>query len=213
MACANPSPETRFGAIRGNPPGRPSIRWLQEKVEAIDPDTGKTVLQTMADHLIEVATKWEVIQRGESMPVASARDSVEACRLLWQALSILRKTPPSEEEQVLKLAEHLRGVAKDAADLAIKVLGTRLYSMDPKELGQFMREASGNPAGFLEAAKAQAATQGEVVEARVSNSSEPFAPVDLSGMSSAPIPAQVESPPTPDAAPVLADSDDGWPKP
>lgn len=129
---------TRFKAGRcPNPGGRPSIAWLKEKVETVDPETGQTKLQEMADHLIEVATKWEVIQRGESMPVASARDSVEACRLLWQALSLIRKTPPSDEEQLLKLAEHFRQVETDRFAFALQLLGERAKAMSDEEKAAF----------------------------------------------------------------------------
>lgn len=137
----------------GNPLGRPSIKWLKEKVEVVDPETGQTKLQEMADHLIEVATKWEIIHRGEEVSVASARDSVEACRLLWQALSILRKTPPSDEEQVLKLAEHFRQVARDSIDLALKILGERINGMKPEEIAAGIKAFSMDPRGFLDAAE------------------------------------------------------------
>lgn len=197
---------TRFPkGVSPNPGGRPSIAWLREKVEVVDPDTGQTKLQDMADHLIEVATKWEIVRRGEEIPVASARDSVEACRLLWQALSILRKTPPSEEEQVMKLAEHLRGAAKDAAEMAIKVLGTRMYSMSPVELGAFLREAGGNPAGFLEAAKEimDNRDRATAVEAQVEGEGQEL-------YQSVSLPPEPVSEPS---APVLPDSAEGWPKP
>ena len=97
----------------------------------------------------------------------------------------------SDAEFQIVLAEHMRKVARDGADLAIKILGTRIYSMGPKELAEFFRECGGNPAGFLEAAKCAEE------QARAPDATLPDAPEEAQ-----------ES-----AAPVLPDSDEGWPKP
>lgn len=42
--------------------------------------------EAIADHLIEVATSWEVVVKGrgdDAIPVASAKDSIEAAKVLW----------------------------------------------------------------------------------------------------------------------------------
>ena len=92
---ANPNPivpheagkATQFGA--GHDPRRChpklSTRFIAKKLEEAMAD-GRTPNDDILDHMIEVATKWEVIvkEHGDApMPVASAGDSVKAAGLLW----------------------------------------------------------------------------------------------------------------------------------
>ena len=196
---------TRFGGPRGNPNnggGRTPTAWIR-KILGERSETGAERREHILRHLIDVATKWEVrvIGRdsdGELLKVASARDAVEAAKLLMT----YDMGKPSGE---LDIAEHMRKVARDGADLAIKILGTRIYSMAPKELAEFFRECGGNPAGFLEAAK-RAEEQVPAVEAQP-EVAEGF---PLTALTQEEIAAREAAEPT---APVLPDSDDGWPKP
>lgn len=84
----NPSPETRFGGPRapaGNPGGRTPTAWLREKLSKAIKDGDVSAREAIADHLIEVATSYEVIVKGREEPIelASAKDSIEAAKVLY----------------------------------------------------------------------------------------------------------------------------------
>ena len=177
---------------------RLAIQYICDRLSDPRLDDGRNANDDIVDHLVEVATKWEVVvlgkdQDGELLRVASARDSVAAAKLLWSYAH--GNAPASAADEEMAIAEHMRKVARDGADLAIKILGTRIYSMGPKELAEFFRECGGNPAGFLEAAKC--AEQVRAPDATLPDATLPDAPEE----------AQEPS------APVLPDSDDGWPRP
>lgn len=83
MANSNPSPDTRWqpgqSGFRG---GRtPRTRWIRTILNEKD-DAGHPLREQILRHLIEVATRWEVIVLGRNMEVASGRDSVEAAKLV-----------------------------------------------------------------------------------------------------------------------------------
>jgi hypothetical protein len=81
---ANPSPNvaTRFRPGQsGNRRGPQQTRFIREILRERDPD-GQPMREQIVRHLIEVATRWNVIVLGRDMEVASARDSVEAAKLL-----------------------------------------------------------------------------------------------------------------------------------
>lgn len=59
----------------------------------------------------------------------------------------------TNSDRSLALAEHMRKVAHDAAELALKVLGSRVYSMTPKELAVFFRDCTGDSESYLKIAK------------------------------------------------------------
>lgn len=62
-----------------------STKFIADRLEKLCED-GRKANDDILDHLIEVATKWEVIVVGhgdEPISVASARDSVKAAELLW----------------------------------------------------------------------------------------------------------------------------------
>jgi hypothetical protein len=116
-----------------------------------DPETGITKRQSIAQHLIELATSYTVHHAGRDLELASGRDSVEAAKILFAYC--YGKPPPSAEEQCLNLAEHFREVARDSVDLALKVLGERIHGMRPEEVADGLRAFSVNPRGFLDAAE------------------------------------------------------------
>jgi hypothetical protein len=69
------------------------------------------------------------------------------------------------------VAEHMRGVAKDAADLAIKLLGDRVHSMSEDELIEFFGRCKVDTSAFMRAAErleqesdTQTSTQGAIIE-------------------------------------------------
>jgi hypothetical protein len=160
-----------------NPHGRPSIQWLRQKVEVVDPQSKQTKLQEMADHLIEVATSWEVrvVGRdsdGELLKVASASDSVNACKLIWQALSLLRRNPPSEDEISMNLAEHFRVVAHDQFDVMVRMLGDRLKTMSPGELAEYWRACDRDPRRYVQAAEEELAARAEGLPVRAGGVAE-----------------------------------------
>jgi hypothetical protein len=65
--------------------GKTSARFICDRLEKIGED-GSSPNEDILDHLIEVATKWEVIVVGhgdDAISVASAKDSVRAAEVLW----------------------------------------------------------------------------------------------------------------------------------
>ena len=156
MGNPNPSIATRFKpGVSGNPSGKRSLAWMKNRLDQIGKD-GNDERARILEHLIEVATRWEVRvigkdSEGELLRVASARDSVEAAKLIYAYAE--GKPPESEDVRSLALAEHMRKVAHDAAELALKVLGSRVYSMTPKELAAFFRECTGDSESYLKIAK------------------------------------------------------------
>jgi hypothetical protein len=87
----DPSPETRFGgerANRANAGGRTPTKWLRDLLGAArdnGPDS-RSHREAVFYHLVEVATSWEVVVKGhgdDAMPVASAKDSIEAAKVLF----------------------------------------------------------------------------------------------------------------------------------
>jgi hypothetical protein len=87
MANPNPSPDTRFGAARsneGNAGGRTPSKWLRELLSASFDRSpgGPSRREKIGLHLIEVATSWKILHFGKDIEVASARDAVEAAKLL-----------------------------------------------------------------------------------------------------------------------------------
>ena len=163
----------------GNPSGRPKCLAALE-----------AQIRELHGHLA-----LEVLEKLRGLALAG---NVFAAKLYLER--VLGKARVSDAEFDLDLAEHMRKVARDGADLAIKILGTRIYSMAPKELAEFFRECGGDPAGFIEAAKAAAEQPAvEKVEAK------PAAPENAP-------PAPAEADQALDT-PVLPDSAEGWPKP
>ena len=85
----HPPLATRFSsANQPQNPARTDTRWLRKRLSEVSKNGDKTAREAIADHLIEVATSWEVrvIGRdsdGELLKVASARDSVEAAKVLF----------------------------------------------------------------------------------------------------------------------------------
>jgi hypothetical protein len=80
-----PSEETQFPkGTSGNPGGRTPARWLRDLLDAAydKSEPGVTKRQKIGEHLIEIATKWEIIHLGRNYEVASGRDAVEAAKLL-----------------------------------------------------------------------------------------------------------------------------------
>ena len=115
-----------------------------------DPETGKTRRQMVAEHLLEVATRWQVLVFGKSLEVASARDSVEAAKLLFgYCLGSPPKTP-----NALDIAEHIRSVSRDQVEVIKTMLGARLATMTPEEIGRVIAVSEqGDPLRFLKAAQ------------------------------------------------------------
>ena len=83
-----PPEETRFEKGKsGNPGGRTPVKWLRELLDAARDKTpgGVTNRQAIGMHLIEVATSYEVVIKGQgenAIPMASAKDAIAAATLL-----------------------------------------------------------------------------------------------------------------------------------
>ena len=84
----NPSPETRFGGPRAptaSTSGRTPTAWLRAKLAKSIKDGDVSAREAIADHLIEIATSYEVIVKGreDPIPLASAKDSIAAAAILY----------------------------------------------------------------------------------------------------------------------------------
>jgi hypothetical protein len=124
-------------------------------MDAVDPDTGKSKRQMVAEHLLEVATRWQVLVLGRNLEVASARDSVDAAKLLFSY--DLCKPPGSEEESMLKIAEHLRTVARDHVEIGRQLLGKQAETWTPEQIRAFWNVCERDTARFIRAAAEQLA--------------------------------------------------------
>lgn len=81
-----PDIATRFKPGQsGNAGGRPSNALFRKILREARED-GTTAEESVIRHLIEVATKWQIMHFGETLDVASGRDSVEAAKVLLQYL-------------------------------------------------------------------------------------------------------------------------------
>ena len=128
---------------------------MREMMDAKDPETGKTKRQMVAEHLIEVATRWQVLVLGRNLEVASARDSVDAAKLLFAY--DLCKPPGSEAESMLRIADHLRAVARDHVELGRQLLGKQAETWTPEQIRAFWDVCERDTARFIRDAEAQLA--------------------------------------------------------
>lgn len=85
----NPSPDTRFGGPRApahNDGGRTPTAWLRTKLTKALKEGDVSAREAIADHLIEIATSYEVVVKGHgesAIPMASAKDSIAAAAILY----------------------------------------------------------------------------------------------------------------------------------
>ena len=68
--------------------GRTPTAWMREKLNAAARSGDPTIREQVFAHLVEIATKWEVIVKGRDgegnpIEVASGRDAVEAAKLIF----------------------------------------------------------------------------------------------------------------------------------
>jgi hypothetical protein len=129
-------------------------------MDVVDTATGKSKRQQVAEHLLEIATRWEVrvVGRdsdGELLKVASGNDSVNAAKLLFSY--DVGKPQAAEEERALQLAEHLRSVARDQVDVGRTLLGKKLESMTEQEIATFWKLCDFGIARYLQEAQAHIA--------------------------------------------------------
>ena len=163
MQQAPGSVATRFTSTYRPPhTGRTPTGWLRERLSTAARSGDKTAREEILEHLIEVATSWEVRvigkdRDGEVLKVASGRDSVEAAKLLLGYDMGVVKRPESS----LELANHLLAVAKLQVDIALGIIGKRADTMDPSQLKAYLLEFSKdqNPAAFFEAARSMQAQE------------------------------------------------------
>jgi hypothetical protein len=93
MSNPNPVPppaEHRFTADRQPASnGRTPTKWMRDRLSRAAKSGDRTEREAIYEHLLEVATSWEVVVigrggGGELLKVASARDSVAAAKLLFE---------------------------------------------------------------------------------------------------------------------------------
>lgn len=149
-----PDVKTRFPPGHSGP-GRTSSAWIRKRLNSAGRSGDKTEREEILDHLLEVAKAWEVrvIGRdgdGELLKVASARDSVEAAKVLFGY--DMGKPGDDPATYLLKLAEHLRSVARDQVEIGRGFLGKRLETMKDEEIAAFWRLCERDPQQFLVAA-------------------------------------------------------------
>lgn len=194
MSNPNPSPDTRYGAVRQNPKMRPTAKWLHgvlganlgtcefaKRFNAAAREAGaETVRAALALRLLEIAFTDEVVvvgkdSDGELIKRASGRESVDAIKLLYSY--DLGKPPASPDERALALATHFRQVAKDAAEIVLAALGSRKEKMEPAEVAAFIAQVGVNTGQYLQQADAVIGGPGEAASApealQESSSNEP----------------------------------------
>jgi hypothetical protein len=116
--------------------------------------------EAIGRHLIEIASKWKVVVRGhgeDAIEVASAGDSIAAAEVLFKY--DMGRPPMGSAEWQLALAEHIRKVARDQAELALGLLGNRIHTMTDEEKAAFFQRCSVDARGFLAAAEAELASR------------------------------------------------------
>lgn len=152
MSNPDPSPAHRWkpGQCGNGGGGRASRKWLRKIMAERNPD-GQPYREAIIRHLIEVATKWEIVHLGKNYAVASGRDAVEAAKLLY-AYDL--GTPPKTPTQ-LELAEHLRQVSRDQWNVLVQALGDRFKTMSSAEIAEVVAKADLDPTRFLSAAREQ----------------------------------------------------------
>jgi hypothetical protein len=187
---------TRFSSVHqpGNA-GRTDSRWIRNKLGKAFRDGDKSARDAIADHLIEVATSWEVrvIGRdsdGEMLKVASARDAVEAAKVLFAYdMGMPKKgtnvAPPANadpsrstydlaldayrerllsgdlsEEELLAVTKLFAEAEKAEAEMIARILG------DKSEQSKALRERVENLLARMEA-RMNAAEAPKVIDAQV----------------------------------------------
>lgn len=168
MACSNPSPETRFGAARGNPQGRVPTRFLHARlskpITALDfakrfraaaTSDDPSIREAFVDRLVEIAFTDEVMvigrdSDGEPIKRLSSAESINAIKTLWSY--DLGKAPASKEEMALKIAEHFRQIARDQFDVLLKMLGDDLHEKTPAQMREYLNSCDRDPRRYLQAA-------------------------------------------------------------
>lgn len=133
---------------------RTTATWLRERLSRAAKDGDKTQREAILEHLIEVATTWDVRVvgkgvDGELLKVASARDAVEAAKVLFA----YDMGSPAKNPSLLELAEHLRAVEKDRVSTVIACLGSKLRSLSPTEMRDFFETCANDPEKFMSRAE------------------------------------------------------------
>lgn len=134
----NLRPPFKKGEV-ANPTGRNGRDKPNEIAKFLDQpesvESNRTRFEAIVDRLFRLAL------RGDTL----------AAKVLVEYKLGKPRTPPNE----LDLAEHMRKVARDGANLALRVLGSRIHSMPPKELAEFFLSCAGDTEAFLAAAELQ----------------------------------------------------------
>lgn len=146
-------------------------------MDSVDPETGKTKRQMVAEHLLEVATRWQVLVFGRNLEVASGRDSVEAAKVLF---SYVIGKPVSPEESQLKYAEHLRQVARDHVEIGRQLIGKQAETWSPEQIKAFWDMCERDPGQFLRAAQETLADASPAIDVSVEQPAIEAAPDELS---------------------------------
>ena len=207
---SNPAPNvaTRYSPGHKRHPlaGRPSVRFIRDILRERD-EAGKPWREQIVRHLIEVATRWNVIVLGREMEVASARDSVEAAKLLFGY--DVGKPAASTDEQQLSLAEHFRQISRDQFEVLVKMLGDRLKTMEPSELARFLRECDRDPRRYIQAAEEELAARAEGFPVRAGEQPQISAPLTAGDIQAGTLGGAEDLEPVADARVELQEDGDG----
>lgn len=133
MSNPSPCPEQRWApGVSGNRSGRPQTRFIRKLLREKD-EAGAPLREQIVRHLIEVATRWNVIVFGRNMEVASGRDSVEAAKLL---LSYDVGKPRDMDEPAITLPPGIETAGRPLLDVIADVYRYRLEQgqLTPSEL-------------------------------------------------------------------------------
>lgn len=142
MANPNPPPppvDARWKSGQsGNPGGRTPAKWLRELLDAAHDksEPGKSKRQKIGEHLIEVATSWEVRvvgkdSDGEVLKVASGRDAVEAAKLL---MAYDMGKPPNPVELTGREGGPIESVVSTQTTAELRQMVAGMLGLPPDDL-------------------------------------------------------------------------------
>lgn len=155
--------------------------WLRERLNKASRSGSTTEREAIVDHLIEIATSWDVRivgkgSDGELLKVASGRDAVEAAKLLLG----YDMGSPARMATALEVAEHFRGIEKDRIATVIALLGHKLRDKTPEQIAAYFDACASDHNKFLDMAsqalgnaEESAGAQGESQEKLPESESKP----------------------------------------
>lgn len=179
MSYCDPPVEHRF--TKDNQPfnsGRPKTAWIKKILNEKNPE-GQEKREQIVRHMITVATSVSIIHAGKDLEFASARDAVEAAKLLLAydvglppkaermispvtvdgskslldvAMDIYKSRLEAGEMSEGELSEMVRvllAAEREKALLFLKALGPKLQAMQSEKIDRLLVDYEADPNKFL----------------------------------------------------------------